>query len=787
MDQRKPTTAAVYVDMDGTPATDSAQALDVTLRARLDGRLLSGAITRRKINPKVSTTGWVTAAERADARNTVSFELPSAWLASAVLSRDRLDLEASVRLPVGAGSGTLQECRPQVLVAGATGCRRDNDFTLEDLPVSDELPDLTIKSIRLVQRGQSPDSFASPEGVMALAAQWYPGGDRWTVQPYSADVDITTAANLKLSDAPCEPYRAGGDLRGCRAAAVEAALDDWHRLSPNNRTGYNLLLATHQYLTGEDGNGDGIINDFEPGFQRAGPTLESDPNTTPTFTVNAGNAGRVSTPAHEFGHALGFPHSDTAALGGIFGATAPGCGGDGEAWPQDFQGRLQGTALVERRPTLRGVTRTPVRVDGLGDTVLYDLMSYCDTTGVGRWMSARNWNRAFKVLSDVSLARRSALRNAAATVQSAQAGAGYVTGIIGPEGPRILRVTTPDAGNLAPEPDPSSPLLVRALGPGGQLLGEVRAQVRMFLDQGTSGTFAASLPAGASAVELVSGGQVVDRRERSRPPAVRVLDPRRGARAVRTLLVRWTASDPDADSLEATIEYSPNGRAGWRTLYRGPSRGRATISGRLLEASAAARVRVGVSDGFNHARAQSASFRADGAPPRVRIIAPTRGQELDAGTVVLGGSALDDRRRRLPGRALTWSAGGRQLGSGERLRARLPGGTVVVRLRARDRLGRTATAVTRLRVRPQALRVTTLIAPERVRAGARSITVRVATTVPGNLRAGGRSHRVGARTRTLRIGLPALPRRGVLKVPLAITALGARQPALRETIIVVRR
>src|SRR5262249_15862649 len=49
LDARKRTTAVAYVDMANTAASDGAQALDVILRARVGGRLLSGAITQQRV------------------------------------------------------------------------------------------------------------------------------------------------------------------------------------------------------------------------------------------------------------------------------------------------------------------------------------------------------------------------------------------------------------------------------------------------------------------------------------------------------------------------------------------------------------------------------------------------------------------------------------------------------------------------------------------------------------------------------------------------------------------
>jgi hypothetical protein len=293
--------------------------------------------------------------------------------------------------------------------------------------------------------------------------------------------------------------------------------------------------------------------------------------------------------------------------------------------------------------------------------------------------------------------------------------------------------------------------------------------------------------AGAASVELVSDAGVLDRRDRSRPPTVRVTAPGRGARVGPrgALAVRWTSSDPDGGALRATVEYAPNGSSAFRTVFQGPDRGATSIPGRFLEGAAGARVRVTVDDGFNEAGALSAPFFADGSAPAARIVVPAVGDALQAGRVLLVGSARDDRRQRLRGGSLTWFAGARRLGSGERLRTSLGVGRVTLRLRARDARGRVSTASLRVRVAPVMLQVRTLSAPDRVRRGARTVPVRVATSLPASLRAGGRTFRVGPVARTLAVPLPARPVSGVLRVALRVAVPGQRPLAGR--VVVFRR
>jgi hypothetical protein len=247
-------------------------------------------------------------------------------------------------------------------------------------------------------------------------------------------------------------------------------------------------------------------------------------------------------------------------------------------------------------------------------------MSYCANGDTNAWLSPRNWNRAFSVLAakQAELTNpRTADRTAA---RAAQAGQAFVIGTAGPDGGRIVRVVAADPGNAALPLDPSSPLTVRTLGPSGNVLSEAGARIQPLHLDGATGaaTFALSIPAGAAAVELVRYGTVVDRRVRTRPPTVRVLGPGRGSRVSRSLTVRWSASDPDHEPLQARVGYAANGASGWRTVFLGPSGGHATIPGRFLEAGSNARIRVFVNDGFNQASARSAAFRVTGSAPRLR-------------------------------------------------------------------------------------------------------------------------------------------------------------------------
>lgn len=780
LDARKPTSALVYVDMENSAATDKTQSVEVTLSARVGGSLQGDGITKKLKDPPVTTTRWVTAAERANPHSWVRFAVPAAWMQAAAEHGQSLDLEAWARLPVGAGYGSLAECPEILVVANSSSCSDDNHFKLDRAVVRDDLPALTIKTIPLLQEptqrgqpGQQVSDLKPPGKVLEKIARLVPGGERLSILPYSAAVQIIPEY-LQLGDDGCMDAT---DLRVCRMNVVDLALDAWYREDKQSRGTYNILMAVHHY----DGGGGAL----EPGWTRDGTTILESPQYIPTIVVNDGSLGRPLTAAgHEYVHALGMYHADTVLTDPV---TNHKCGGNvypqiGEPWPPDNAGRLQGVAF-EARHTL-ATTTVETRVDTDAHP-LFDLMSYCPDNDSEAWLSARNWNHAFANLS--AYAARGLGRRPVPQTHAAQAGQGFVLGTATPNGgAHIFRIVPPDPDNLVPEPVPSSLVQVRALDAGGAVISETGAEVQALHGAPGALTFAAAVPPGAATVETVVGGSVQDRRERSHPPTVRLLAPLKGARVRGSLVARWTAQDPDGGTLDATVEYRAGAKAEWRTVFQGPDSGSAAIPGGFLSGSSRGQVKVTVSDGFDKAEVVSDTFRADGAAPTVAITRPDVTDDAQAGAVQLEGTAFDDRGNALRGRSLTWFAGARRLGTGERRNAVLRGGRVRLRLRAEDSLGRRTVATRTITVTPKVLELRVLRTPEHVRAGARNATVKIATTVPATLRAGGRAYRVGPRAGTVRIALPRKPARGVLRIPLKVTANGARQPPVREAFFVLR-
>jgi hypothetical protein len=284
------------------------------------------------------------------------------------------------------------------------------------------------------------------------------------------------------------------------------------------------------------------------------------------------------------------------------------------------------------------------------------------------------------------------------------------------------------------------------------------------------------LPAArVASVAVVGGaGEIASRTRSARAPTVRVLSPR--ARTVvgrtRAVSVAWQAADADGETLDAAIAYSIDDGRTWRTVYVGPSSGRATLPSAYFAGSRRARVRVSVDDGFNRTSAVSGRFRALGRPPDVRIDAPAAGTILAGNaTLSLRGHAFDDTVRLVPGNRLAWFLGRRRIARGANAAVTgLPPGRRRISLVAMDASGRRGTAFVVVNVQGAAPLFLTLRAPRTLGRGARVVGIRVASSLPATLRVGAQRAAVDRRARTVPVRIA--PGRGVLRLRLRLTAFG---------------
>ena len=777
LDADKPTTAVVYLGMltKGGGFT-AGQDLEVTLSFLSRGRRFA-SLTQVVENPPDSRRPFVITPERDNpGAGGVAFNVPG-FVTYAVSDSDDLSVEARVAFPAADAASGAHQCDPP-------GRCNDNDrFRLDGVPVRD-MPLLFVGSVGLTGRPpatRSTINFRDPDQVLARGRQLWPGGEKMIMLPYLGFLDLGFEMNLSGADHECSDIKLENDVRGCRQAYISPVIRKWS--AENGASGsYDILMAVHDYLDNNGGSTEG-------GWTLGGPRLATytpGRGNQPIFTTTVKDRP-ITAAAHELGHVYTAPHA---------GQSCPGAGTgekqEGEPWSPDGQGRLWSVKFDRMASGDRTTVdkQSGFLSNGLdaSSNVFYDLMSYCvnAVSDADSWVSARNWNRAIEVMLDL----KSRPRSSPKPVGAAGATTASVVGVLGPTGEgRISRVTPTDSGDQLIPVDPSSPVRLRALDAGGQVIGETGVDITPSTESDSS-TFLGYVPAAATEVQLVRDGQVLDRRTRSQPPQVRVLAPRRGAlaRARRNLLVRWSATDPDNDPLQATVEYSPDAGRNWLTVYDGASQGGAQIPGRLLAGSDRARVRVRVSDGFNEARAVSALFRSEGRPPEPQIERPAVGEPVRAGDrTVLVGTAIDDRNRQLRGRSLTWFVGRRAIGRGERPRVRLNAGRVRLRLVARDASGRTGSTTRTVRVTPVPLRITRLRVPPTVRRSASTVTVRLAASGPAILRARGQRFSVGTRTRRLVLRLPRRPARGELRVPIDLRANGpVVRGRVRATLVVMR-
>lgn len=758
LDRTKPTTAIVYVDLNNSFPTNPGQPLEVSLSMVSGNQVVRGPITRTMTNPQRTTSDVVSNLDRANLAYSVRFPIPAGWLLRGRLSdAGTISLRATVRFPSSSRVFALRQCE-------ASGCAENDAYRLDAVRLGPLLSGLIIQTLDLRQQGQPapPD----PTFVLRGARQVMPGGERLRVLPYAGQLNITAAANFVPSQKICK----GATTRSCREAIVGAQVIFWSDNNPaTQRVGflhtpfhvYDLLMGVHNYPSGAPGT-------LEPGWSSSASNLASLPIRGENFTAFGLQPYMAVTyvqrpltaAAHELGHQLTAPHADLTCGGNSNGQVA-------EPWSPDNAGRLQG-ALAVIRPAFAGSPSMlrSVSVDGANGAQLYDLMSYCapgaasGEKGVG--LSARNWDRFFSA----QIAYQDRLESAGfARVRSARAAsrpALLAVGVLGADGGAITRV----GQSLAVPADvPASSLRLRSLAVDGHVLRDAGASVLPLSEQSTQANFSGPVDPGAAAVELVRDGALLDRKPRSLAPRVALQSPHAGQRVRRgrELGVRWRASDPDSKSLDAKVEFSPDAGLSWRTVLDGPDRGAARVPSAYLAGSSRAQVRVTISDGFAEGRSVSGRFRVDARPPRATIQRPVSGETLHAGSAVLLGAGRDDLGRTLRGQSLTWFAGRRRLGQGERLTVkRLAAGHTTLRLVARAASGATATAHIRLRIVTDPPRLLTLSAPRLVGVRTRRIAIHVRAASPAILRAGGHRYHVGPRSRRLSLSLPRAPRHGLL-------------------------
>ena len=353
--------------------------------------------------------------------------------------------------------------------------------------------------------------------------------------------------------------------RGCRWNAVGTIVQRWMTDNPARRTvlrgsrvspaPYDVVFGVHEYASGE-------------GFQEPGWTVGNisavsvrEPRTaatTPYFTATD-NTRPYTAAAHELGHIsprrtprpamAPTNRASPRSTGPSGGPTRGGCrarssSGSLVAWGRDLSRHRRRAYDTGAGGTTDPPSRPHVVLRG-GDT---------DAAEGTSWISGRNWNRFSYELGQLAtrLGGRAlvGLKRARAAAAGPSAAAFAVGFAGGATGGSITTVVPADGDDAIPASEPSSPYRLRSLDARGTVLLDAGVTIQRSTDHdgGGGGPFTGPVARGAAAVELVVGGTVIDRVERSRAPTVRLTAPGRRTRVTGggRLEVRWQQSTPTA-------------------------------------------------------------------------------------------------------------------------------------------------------------------------------------------------------------------------------------------------
>lgn len=786
---------------DATPAGSSGEpevkAVIGVLRGFRNGRELPGSPLIAENGPRTLTDGrcpCVTATQRADPAGSYDFTLPLSWT---VNSRSRLTLRGELRQQAGILT-TFANARPVRASTTARAaavpprecatCAGNNRFTLTEIPFT-PTPTVVIAPVRMFIQGDP--ALPDPASVFAPALNVHPGGERFVVEPYQANLDVTTEAGWKEDAPECKTYTARGKFGDCKNDAYLTRVFRWDR-EQGGLSDMAIGVNTRE-------RGSAVQSLFNLPLGNPDKTATPDEVSARPIAVVA-TTRPLSSVGHEVGHLLARLHASGACDSGTH-----------EDWPPDELGYIGGIGLdrsqhaaapgapyrviAGRPPTLGNCyDAVPAGCDGAAPKQFFDLMSYCGNDP-NDWISPHNWDGELATLNRfgqrVGFGARSfpstPVPFVTATIgRAAVAARGrlHVSAVVDDAGGATITDVGP-AVHAVPAPARSDYTLVVSDAAGTALSSTPMSASAFHLEGGGARTeLAADVPAATEAarVGIVQNGSAIATRTRSaHPPAVRITAPRAGTKVGASGVVRWTATDADGDPLAASVAYSFDDGKRWRTIYAGPSTGSAKLPGAYFSASRRARVLVRVNDGFDERGATSGRFSARGVPPVVRLRSPRPGTKLlSSSTVVLEGEAFDDTSRSLTGRRLVWFAGRRRLGTGATLSTGdLSPGRQRLRLVATDSAGRRNTAVVTVVVAAVAPQLLELDGPKNVSVRARSVTLRLAVTTRSRLTANGRAFIVGRRA--TRVTLPIRPGRGAVKLRLLLRA-GSKGTTLALTL-----
>jgi hypothetical protein len=232
--------------------------------------------------------------------------------------------------------------------------------------------------------------------------------------------------------------------------------------------------------------------------------------------------------------------------------------------------------------------------------------------------------------------------------------------------------------------------------------------------------------------------------------------PRGGSTAGgKNLTVKWKATDPDPDPLEATVSYAADGKH-FSAVYKGPAAtGAVQIRRSLLRGSDKAKVRVSVDDGFHLDAATSKPFKVVPPAPIVHISDPVGPVTIGAdSSLSLSGSASGAGGTPVRAKALRWIDGKNELGKGDSVSVSglKPGKhTLTLTAKSGGATGRASIPVTVTPVKPEFL---VLAGPPSVSAKAKNMKITVACNVTAKMTVGKKTFKVVPKTYKYKVPVP---------------------------------
>jgi hypothetical protein len=419
---------------------------------------------------------------------------------------------------------------------------------------------------------------------------------------------------------------------------------------------------------------------------------------------SASFVGDSGTVAEELGHSFGLSHApaDRDANGQVIDANCGNAAGEDLSYPH--YPRPTGGFYPRASIGEWGIdTRTLALKDPSGT---YDYMSYCRP----EWFSPHTFKYLFAEFAP-ALPRPTALMSAAVRRQPGLLISGEVD-----ERDTVLLDPFYEA-EIEPrreDPPADGDLVLELRGRESVLFATALEPRRLSHADTPTWIFRQAVPFASDTREIVvrRGRSILARRLVSRtPPGVTLLEP--GARASwiadAVQSIRWAAADEDRDPLEAAIHYSADDGLTWTTLATGVTGNEFLVDTRLLPGSAAARVRVRVTDGILTASAMSErALQVRDKPPVVALVSPRPGATYRLGDPIpLSVVATDLEDGPLPDEAITWrSHRDGELGHGRHLEVtQLTAGAQEITVVVRDRSGNVSHAAETVFVQAPDLRL----------------------------------------------------------------------------------